>query len=299
MSKYVHKNECAGGELITCNVTHNSNEDNLNTKHACFFFFFYLPSGSNDWKTLLACSDGDSGPTRDISCGETDSNKMIGWKEVKQTVGDKGWTVPIRTCSSLSNHMKTYPRRRSEVAMSDSVVRGLRWSGLLIFSITCACVSFILCCTLCCSGSSSLICRLSQTDCLSFQTLDRGISSYTFGLWLMPRCVVFVCWLSLERGALSGKTGIQQDICYRHMPTVQSMPIKWTLCHSLLNKGYCMSHKMPNRSSTWTQDNPTGNRSRISLFSNFCRTPAETALHNGQWQPPPTWHHHKAAEGVQ
>lgn len=112
MSKYVYKNECAGGELITCNVTHNSNEDNLNTKHACFFFF-YLPSGSNDWKTLLACSDGDSGPTRDISCGERDSNKMIGRKEVKQTVGDKGWTVPIRTRSPLSNHMKTYPSRHS------------------------------------------------------------------------------------------------------------------------------------------------------------------------------------------
>lgn len=124
MSKYVHKNECAGGELTTCNVTHNSNEDNLNTKHACLYF--YLPSGSNDWKTLLACSDGDSGPTRDISCGETDRNQMTGWKEVKRPVGDKGWTVPIRTCSPLSNHMKTYPSRHSELAMRDSVVRGLR-----------------------------------------------------------------------------------------------------------------------------------------------------------------------------
>lgn len=27
-----------------------------------------LPSGSKVWKTLLACSDGDSGATRDISC---------------------------------------------------------------------------------------------------------------------------------------------------------------------------------------------------------------------------------------
>lgn len=150
MSKYVHKNECAGGELITCNVTHNSNEDNLNTQHACFFFFFYLPSGSNDWKTLLACSDGDSGPTRDISCGETDSNKITGRKEVKRTVGDKGWTVPIRTCSPLSNHMKIYWSRHPKVAMSDSVGRGLRWTGLLLFSITCT--SCILCCTLCGSG---------------------------------------------------------------------------------------------------------------------------------------------------
>lgn len=31
----------------------------------------YLPSGSNDWKTLLACSGGDSGPTSDISYWET------------------------------------------------------------------------------------------------------------------------------------------------------------------------------------------------------------------------------------
>lgn len=37
-----------------------------------------LPSGSNDWKTLLACSDGDSGPTRDIS-----------YREVARTGKDK------------------------------------------------------------------------------------------------------------------------------------------------------------------------------------------------------------------
>lgn len=30
---------------------------------------YQVPSGSNDWKTLRACSDGDSGPTRDISYG--------------------------------------------------------------------------------------------------------------------------------------------------------------------------------------------------------------------------------------
>ena len=34
-----------------------------------------LPSGSNDWKTLLACSDGDSGPTRDISYREARREK--------------------------------------------------------------------------------------------------------------------------------------------------------------------------------------------------------------------------------
>lgn len=39
-----------------------------------FPHFFYLPSGSNDWKTLRACSDGDSGPTRDISCEDTASS---------------------------------------------------------------------------------------------------------------------------------------------------------------------------------------------------------------------------------
>lgn len=32
-----------------------------------------LPSGSNDWKTLRACSDGDSGPTRDISYREEET----------------------------------------------------------------------------------------------------------------------------------------------------------------------------------------------------------------------------------
>lgn len=36
---------------------------------------FPLPSGSNDWKTLLACSDGDSGPTSDISYLETVGTK--------------------------------------------------------------------------------------------------------------------------------------------------------------------------------------------------------------------------------
>lgn len=34
-----------------------------------------LPSGSNDWKTLLACSDGDSGPTRDISYREGEAER--------------------------------------------------------------------------------------------------------------------------------------------------------------------------------------------------------------------------------
>lgn len=40
-----------------------------------------IPSGSNDWKTLLACSDGDSGPTRDISCGDTDGD---GWGDIEK-----------------------------------------------------------------------------------------------------------------------------------------------------------------------------------------------------------------------
>lgn len=59
---------------MTCNMTHHCNEYELNDNNV-FFTFFYLPSGSNDWKTLLACSDGDSGPTRDISCEDTASRE--------------------------------------------------------------------------------------------------------------------------------------------------------------------------------------------------------------------------------
>lgn len=54
---------------MTCIMTHQGNE---NIKDDAFhIYIFFLPSGSNDWKTLLACSDGDSGPTRDISCEDT------------------------------------------------------------------------------------------------------------------------------------------------------------------------------------------------------------------------------------
>lgn len=68
-------------------VTHNNNEDNITNTDACCS----LPSGSNDWKTLLACSDGDSGPTRDISYRETASmEKQRGGKEsMKQKEGGK------------------------------------------------------------------------------------------------------------------------------------------------------------------------------------------------------------------
>lgn len=63
-------------------VTHNNNEDNITNTDTCCS----LPSGSNDWKTLLACSDGDSGPTRDISYRETASmEKQKRWEGINET----------------------------------------------------------------------------------------------------------------------------------------------------------------------------------------------------------------------
>lgn len=60
---------------------HNDNVDNTYDTYSCCL----LPSGSKDWKTLLACSDGDSGPTRDISYRETGSKeKQIDVKEIKE-----------------------------------------------------------------------------------------------------------------------------------------------------------------------------------------------------------------------
>lgn len=55
-----------------------------------------------------------------------------------------------------------------------------------------------------------------------------------------------VCLLAQFRERSAGwensKTGIQQDICYCHRPTVQSMPTKWTLCYSLIK---CQTDHLP------------------------------------------------------
>lgn len=63
---------------------HNNNEDNIKDTHA----FCSLPSGSNDWKTLRACSDGDSGPTRDISYRER-RNRKVGRNKKESTKKEK------------------------------------------------------------------------------------------------------------------------------------------------------------------------------------------------------------------
>lgn len=59
---------------------------------------YCVPSGSNDWKTLRACSDGDAGPTRDISYGgitsQTESDK--GRQIRREIAGGKGERVKER-----------------------------------------------------------------------------------------------------------------------------------------------------------------------------------------------------------
>lgn len=58
---------------------HNDNVVNINDTNTCS-----LPSGSYDWKTLLACSDGDSGPTRDISYGDSQGEEKERQEEEKE-----------------------------------------------------------------------------------------------------------------------------------------------------------------------------------------------------------------------
>lgn len=60
-----------------------------------------LPSGSNDWKTLLACSDDDSGPTRDISYRETarKEKQKDRKKRMKEKEGGEREENKVRDCA--------------------------------------------------------------------------------------------------------------------------------------------------------------------------------------------------------